>query len=233
MRLWRNWQTCRISGCLIGEKGMQMNKTNIQRLPNSFFRDNPLAKQSAAMLTYARIFFEQSDSFSHELDQLVWARIDEARSVRIMRERQKIEQVNDPIVWIDMMRKFDVMNRRQLSAKIAAHAEQTVPLLLKKYCTCLQDEFIELASSVLARSDVCYTRTLRELYPQIRGPYAQAHACLTFGTHGMISEIPFLLKQYHRFQCDYPEESFSQFPLLALYLLHEKKIDSSPSPRFR
>ena len=85
------------------------------------------------------------------------------------------------------------MNHRQLSEKIAANVEHAMPLLLRKYCTCLQDEFIELANLVFARSDVRYTQTLRELYPQIRAPYAQAHACLTFGMQNMVQEIPFLL----------------------------------------
>lgn len=92
-----------------------------------------------------------------------------------------------------MMRRCDVMNHKQLSEKIAANAEQSMPLLLKKYVTCLQDEFIELANLILARSEVRYTQTLRELYPQIRAPYAQANACLTFGIQGMTQQIPFLL----------------------------------------
>jgi len=124
------------------------------------------------------------------------------------------------------------MNHRQLSEKIAANVEQAMLLLLRKYCTCLQDEFIELANLVFARSDVRYTQTLRELYPQIRAPYAQAHACLTFGIQNMVQEIPFLLEQYRCFQRDYPAESFSQFPLLALYLLHGKSPVFSAPPNF-
>ena len=124
------------------------------------------------------------------------------------------------------------MNHRQLSEKIAANVEQAMLLLLRKYCTCLQDEFIELANLVFARSDVRYTQTLRELYPQMRAPYAQAHACLAFGIHDMTQEISFLLEQYRRFQRDYPMEGFSQFPLLALYLLHGKSPVLSTPPNF-
>ena len=210
-----------------------MNKTKIHRLPNSFFRENPLDETSAAMLAYAKICFEQSDAFSHEIDRLVSKHINEDRAVRIAQERQQIDQTDDPAVWIDMMRRCDITNHKQLSEKIAANAERSMPLLLKKYGTCLQDGFIELANLVLACSDVCYTRKLRELYPQIRAPYAQAHACLTFGIQGLTQEIPFLLEQYRRFQRDYPTESFSQFPLLALYLLHGKAPDFSLPSNFR
>ena len=196
-----------------------MSKANTQRLPNSFFRENPLKELSAAMLAYANASMTRADDTKAELAKTVAAYIDD-RAARVARERQQIEQTNDPAALIDLMRKCDILNDHALSERVAAHAEQTMPLLLKKYCTCLQDEFIELANLALMRSDLCYTQALRELYPQLRAPYAQAHACLTFGMQDMTQEIPFLLEQYRRFQRDYPTEDFSQFPLLALYLLH-------------
>lgn len=210
-----------------------MSKAKIQRLPNSFFRENPLKELSAAMCAYANAFITRADNVKAEMEKTVEAYIEDDRAARVARERQQIEQADDPAALIDLMRKCDLLNSRVLSAKIAAHAEQTMPLLLRKYCTSLQAEFIELANLVLMRSDLCYTQALRELYPQIRAPYAQAHACLTFGIRDMTQEIPFLLEQYRRFQRDYPAESYAQFPLLALYLLHGKSLSSLPSPRLR
>ena len=209
-----------------------MTKTNTQRLPNSFFRDNPLKEHSAAMLTYVNAHFVQNDGFRAKMDTIVQEHLDDVRAARIACERKQIEQTDDPAALVDLMRKCDILNCAILSEKVSAYAEQTMPLLLKKYVTCLQDEFIELANLALVRSDICYTQTLRELYPQIRAPYAQAHACLTFGIQGMTQEISFLLEQYRRFQRDYPMEGFSQFPLLALYLLHGKPPVLSTPPNF-
>ena len=211
---------------------MHRNGSDAKRLADSFFRDNPLKELSAAMIAYSKMYIEQNDALSLKMDELVLAHIDDVRAARIARERQQIEQSYDPAVWIDLMRRCDVLNHRLLSEKIAANADQAMPLLLKKYCTSLQDEFIELANLVFVRSDVCYTQTLWELYPQIRAPYAQACACLAFGMCAMRQEIPFLLEQYRRFQRDYPKESFSQFPLLALYLLHGKMANLSSAPGF-
>jgi len=87
-----------------------MSKANTQRLPNSFFRDNPLNEQSAAMLAYAKIFFEQSDALRHEVDRFVSEHIAKDRAVRIARERQQIEQTHDPAVLIDIMRRADVIS---------------------------------------------------------------------------------------------------------------------------
>jgi len=63
---------------------------------------------------------------------------------------------------------------------------------------------------------------LREMYNEIRYPFAQASACLVFGMQGMEEEMPFLLSEYERFQRNFPDESFDQHPLLALYI--SKKI---------
>ena len=210
-----------------------MSKTNIQRLPNSFFRDNPPSNFSVALLVYANTIYSLTDDAAAEEDNAVEAHIDDARAARAARERQQIEQTDDPAVLLDMMRRYDYQNSGILSARIAALAEQTMPLLLKRYCTCLQAEFIELASLVFIRSDLRYTQALRELYPQIRAPYAQAHACLTFGIRDMTQEIPFLLEQYRRFQHNYPTDSLSHYPLLALYLLHGWRLDSPSFPRFQ
>lgn len=64
-----------------------MSETNIQQLPNNFFRDNPLDGQSTAMFAYAKIHIEQSDALGHELDRFVSKHIGKDRAVRIAQER--------------------------------------------------------------------------------------------------------------------------------------------------
>ena len=71
-------------------------------------------------------------------------------------------------------------------------------------------------------ADRKYVQQLREMYSQIRAPYAQAGACLVFGMCGMKEETPFLLKEYERFQREHPKDTFKQHPLMPLYILHEK-----------
>lgn len=72
---------------------------------------------------------------------------------------------------------------------------QAVPLLLKRYRTCALDQFIEAAMSVLAAGEKGYMQVLRDMYADIRDPYARACACLVFGMQGM-EDIPFLLHEY-------------------------------------
>jgi len=88
-----------------------------------------------------------------------------------------------------------------------------MPLILRRYRTCALDAFIDAAAKVFVMGEKEYAHMLREMYRDIRCPFAQACACLVFGMQGMEEEIPFLVSEYERFQREYPDESFDQHPL--------------------
>lgn len=194
-----------------------------KRLPKGFFRANPLMDVSAAMIAY----FSMTARLNGELEQMISETaekgIDEDRKEKIRLERQHIEQTDDPAALVEFMRKgHDIFNQQLLCTKVLTLHEQTMPLLLKRYRTCMLDHFIDAATIVLATGEKKYARMLREMYADIRCPFAQACACLVFGMQEMEDEIPFLHSEYLRFQNDYPDETFHQHPLLALYILHGK-----------
>ena len=194
-----------------------------KHLPNKFFATNPLKEMSAALLTHFKI----SNDFDNIMDEMLADTgrkiISESRKQTMEMERLRIQQTNDPAILVDFARKIvEMPNHRFLIAKILQFEEQTLPILLRRFRTCAVDHFIEIAVSVFVRADKKYARQLREMYSQIRVPYAQAGACLVFGMCDMKEEIPFLLKEYERFQMTCPDEGFEQHPLLALYVLHGK-----------
>lgn len=194
-----------------------------RRLPNSFFKENPLEEISAAMLAYFMITARTNGEADQKIRDVVSEIINESRREKIQQERVRIEQTEDPAALVEMMRKgYDILNQQFLCTKIKAQHEQTMPLLLRRYRTCTLDQFIDAATVVFATGEKRYARQLREIYEDIRCPFAQACACLVFGIQGMEEEIPFLLSEYARFQREDPEESFHQHPLLALYILHGK-----------
>lgn len=197
--------------------------TKGNRLPNSFFRANPLMKVSAAVLAHYSIAERLDEKLNLALSAIEEQGIDGSRRKRIQEERRLIEETGDPAALVEILRRgHDIFNRRLLCGKILEHHEQAVPLLLSRYRTCMLDHFIDAATVVFATGEPEYARMLRELYADIRSPFAQACACLVFGMQGMQEEIPFLLHEYGRFQREYPEETYHQHPLLALYLLHGK-----------
>ena len=92
-----------------------------------------------------------------------------------------------------------------------------MPLILKRYKTTFQTCFVETAVRILGNTDRQYTIELWKHYKEIRNPSAQSMACLLFGTHELKEAVPLLLAEYERMKKEYPEESFNQGPLLALY----------------
>ncbi len=197
--------------------------TERPRLPNRFFRENPLKELSAANLIYFSITTRTNDKLEQMISDLVTPELEASRKEKIQQERQRIEQTDDPSALVEIMRKgHDIFNQRLLCDKIIALHEQTMPLVLRRYRTCALNGFIDSATITLALGEKKYTQMLREMYRDIRYPYARACACLVFGIQGMEDEIPFLLNEYRYFKQAYPEESFDQHPLLALYLLYGK-----------
>ncbi len=200
-----------------------IENTERKCLPNSFFKENPLKEISAASIAYSAITVLTGEDLTQQLIDVVADCIDTSRKERLQQEWQRIEHTDDPTELVELMRKkHDLLNRHMLCNKVIAHQEQTMPLVLKRYRTCALDQFVEAATTTIALCEKKYAQMLREMYRDIRYPYARACACLVFGIQGMEEEIPFLLSEYRHFRQAYPEETFDQHPLLALYLLHGK-----------
>jgi len=194
-----------------------------KRLPNKFFVANPLKEMSAALLTHFKMVYNSDDILDEMLAETGGKIISESRKQAMEAERLRIQQTDDPATLVELARKIvEMPNHRILISKILQSQEQTLPILLRRFQTCAVDHFIEIAIRVFVQADKKYVQQLREMYSQIRAPYAQAGACLVFGMCGMKEEIPFLLKEYERFQTACPDESFEQHPLLALYVLNGK-----------
>jgi len=199
--------------------------TEMKRLPNSFFKMNPLMEYSAAMFEHFTITARKSGKIDQKIYDVAAEFFNKTRRDEISQDRQRIEQTDDPAELVEIMRSgHDIMNRGLLCSKILSLHEQTMPLILRRYRTCALDEFIDAAAEVFVMGEKEYTQMLREMYRDIRCPFAQASACLVFGMQGLEEEIPFLVSEYERFQREYPDESFDQHPLLALYLLHGKPV---------
>jgi len=199
--------------------------TGTNRLPNSFFKINPLMEYSASIFEHFTITSRGIKEVDKMFNDVAAQCFSETRMEKMRQDRQSIEQTDDPAELVEFMRAgHDSMNRGLLCSKILALHDQTMPLILRRYRTCALDEFIDTATEVFATGNKKYVQMLREMYRDIRCPFAQASACLVFGMQGMKEEIPFLLSEYERFQREYPDETFDQHPLLALYILHGKSV---------
>ncbi len=198
---------------------MNMKQNQISLLKN-FFRNHPLMEVSAATLTHFKITQQDNDQFDELFAEAAERLMDSVRREKDAEERRRILETVEPAALVELARKgCEMSNQRILCKKLLSCAEQSMPLLLKRYRTCALDHFLEIAATVLATGDIQYAQELRKMYSQIRTPYGRACACLVFGVQDMQEELSFLYEEYENFRRNYPGENFEQHPLLAMNLL--------------
>ena len=196
---------------------------NYQQLPKNFFKKNPLNQLSAANIAYFSMTAGFDDQINSMMFDSIKEEIDPQRLDKIKREREEIPHLETGEDIVRFMRSnYDVSNRYLLCERALAMQQITLPLMLHRFRTSMQDMFIESAVYVLAHAGQSYIDQLKALYPEIRNPYAQSMACLIFGIQKQEDTLPLLLAEYQRLQKEFPEESLCQGPLLAIYILYDK-----------
>ena len=192
-------------------------------LPNRFFNDNPLDKMSAAALADFTLAVDlgEDPTAAEEIQKRMLPMLPQARRDDIARFEEEIKGLQSAQEIVSYLRKeLELPNRTSLRRVTLAKQEETAPLILKRYLTSGQDHFIENAMAILSRANREYAEQLLRDYGSIRNPYAQSMACLVFGEQKMKEAEPLLLREYERFKKEYPDESYNQGPLLALYILY-------------
>ena len=188
-------------------------------LNDQFFEDNPLEQMSPAHL---RIEIKLDPELDADSVEDLLSTVTEGGRQLVEEEKRRIETLTVPEEVATLFRKgCQPANIRPLCLKAAELQDQVMPLLLKRYRTTAQDRFIDMTTIALAFADAEYVRQLREMYPEIRDPYARANACLLMGEKDMVEEIPFLMEEHAKFKTQHPKESFEQYPLLALSFLED------------
>lgn len=197
----------------------------MQELSEQFFQSNPLNERSVPYLTYLRMEMLKDKPFSVENDPIasaVFLERSEQEQEEIRQEILKVEELTDPADLVNMLRKtgemwyLDVVWR-----KIVEDQEHTMPLLLKRFSTSGQEQYLESAAIVLTHAEEPYIRQLWDHYPTLRNPAAKADACLVFAVRNDPENQAFFLAEYERMmRMDGPD--FAQAPLIGLYVLAGK-----------
>ena len=158
------------------------------------------------------------EKMNEEIEKIIGPNIEAKRRMEVLEQKKQIDALQTSEEIVARMRKDnDTLSQPLLCKKAIAMQDQVMPLILKRYKTTFQTCFVETAVRILGNTDRQYTIELWKHYKEIRNPYAQSMACLLFGTHELKEAVPLLLAEYERMKKEYPEESFNQGPLLALY----------------
>lgn len=193
------------------------------KIPSRFWRQNPLQEMSTAQIAYFSMQLFPADEIEKELYELTTDRIAPERQAVIDAERTEIRALDNGAAVVKFMRRdYDIVNRNELCKKALEMQEDVMPLILRRFRTSAQTGFIESAALTLAHCDAAYVHQLREIYPDIRDPYAVEMASIALAFQGEEEAVPLLLQEYERLQQEYPDEEYSQGPLLALYCLYDR-----------
>ncbi|MDE7220510.1 MAG: hypothetical protein K2O45_12970 [Oscillospiraceae bacterium] len=190
------------------------------KIPKQFWTQNPLKEMSAAQISYFSMTIFSVEELNEKISEIVSPRISADRRAAIEAELQEIEAMNNGESIVKFMRhEYDIANRNALCKKALEMQDDVIPLMLHRFRTSVQTVFIETAAMVFAHCDARYIVELREIYPAIRDPYARSIASLSLAVQKDEEAIPLLMQEYERLHREYPEESYDQGPLLALYRL--------------
>lgn len=192
-------------------------------LPRNFFRDNPLDKMSAPLIAH----FSMTAGFDEKLQNAIWdileGEIEPERKARIEEEKAEIARLETGDEIVKFIRNdYDIANRETLCRKILTMQAEVLPPLLRRFRTSFQDNVTETTVYILGHAEQEYVDHLIEMYPEIQSPYAQSMACVALGVQEREDTLPLLLREYERLKRQYPEESYCQGPLLAIYILYGK-----------
>ena len=172
-----------------------------------------------------QIHIQESDEFHDKMDEILHkTNVSPERWALIDKQKAEISNLEDAEAIVSTMRKpLDILADRALCRKALEMANEVCPLIIRRFKTTALDHFVELSFRILAKADPAFTAERYSCYDSIRNPYAQSFACLLFEEHKMEEAIPLLMKEYERLGREYPNESYNQGPLLALYLICDPK----------
>lgn len=113
-------------------------------------------------------------------------------------------------------------NRNLLCDKVLSEQDKYIPAIIDRFYRIKMDKFIETAAVIIYHADIKYLQGLYQNYNAIQFPYAQAMICLLIAMRKFEDTDDFLMKEFDNFKKYYPEKSYSEFPLLALYITNGK-----------
>lgn len=187
-----------------------------QKEISRFFDTHPLEEFSAARFAYSLYFMPEAEEIVEEYVQKFLH-----PSEGDIRDEGEIHAAETADEWIRLMRKpLSKTNQSMLRKKLLEHEDEVLPLIQKRALTNRQDEFIENTLYFFLHSETDCCDWIMENYNVFKCEYLKSLLCLVIGIRcSDVSLIPVMMAETDRFALDYPDESFDQGPLLAVYEL--------------
>lgn len=186
-------------------------------LDENFFRSNTLREMSAPRLLYSILLMPEVEEIAE--------RVSRKYILRGLEERQAIDDAQDIEQLIQIMqRKPDTLNHRKLINKVLGFNEKAILLIIEKLKEPQNDVFIDIAVRAIYGSGENYSNEILEVikYHQ-RDAFTVCQLCMLLGFHDNSDSEQVLWTYFHFFKEHFPDETYSDGPLLGLMEIRKRR----------
>ena len=184
----------------------------------AFFDTNDVHEFSGTRLLYSLILNPYVEELAHKT-------VSEFLN-RGKDEMDRIMNAADVKSLIEIMRRNpDPLNHNPLMKEIVRDKEQSVPMILRELKEPQNDSFVELSARILHGTGTNYSKDIIDIIKSgnNRRVYAISVLCVLLGFYDNDESEKLLWDYYHYMKNTYPNDTYSDGPLLGLIEIQERR----------
>ena len=193
---------------------------NLKLLTKDYFNRHPVKEYSAARLEYSMLLMpEVMDVVDEKLPEMRAMAAERGIDIPDTTEHMKrVEEEEDTGKLLRMLRQTQPpVVRKAVREKLLNREMEVLPEIQRMILKAFNDNTIENCVRFMTKCETDCTEWIMRHYDDVREPYARSMLCLVLGFRASTDVIPFLVQQVDAFERQFPDKSFEQGPLMALY----------------
>ena len=193
---------------------------NLKLLTKDYFNRHPVKEYSAARLEYSMLLMpEVMDVVDEKLPEMREMAAKRGIDIPDTTEQMKrVEEEEDTGKLLRMLRQtHPPVVRKAVREKLLKREMEVLPEIQRMILKAFNDNTIENCVRFMTKCETDCTEWIMRHYDDVREPYARSMLCLVLGFRASTDVIPFLVQQVDAFERQFPDKSFEQGPLMALY----------------
>ena len=183
-----------------------------------YFKKHPLKEFSAARFAYSQLLMPEVEDIALQMIPEL-----EAKGIPFPDNsaiKEQIRQEQDVKKLLRLVRNNIPMDaKKDLTAKLKEHETEVLPELQRILLKAFNSSTIENITRFMVECETNCADWIRTNYHDISDPYARSMMCLVLAFRGDMEDVVFLMGQVDHFEKNYPDKSYEQAPLIALYEL--------------
>ena len=195
-------------------------ENSLKRLTKDYFNRHPVKEISAARFAYTILLNPQVFGCADNglLPELYEAMTEKGVLPDNADQKTQIEQEEDTQKLLRTFRmKLPPDVNIPLIQKLIRREDEVLPEIQRIILKTFKDHTIENCVRFFTWCKTNCSDWIIQNLENVREPYAQSMLCLVLGFRADTNAIPFLMSQVDHFEKCFPEETFDQGPLMALY----------------